>query len=89
MAHFCKGTYYVPVLHPPLVRTLGYPTPEPGAAGLGTHLTLDLGGNLRFGPTCAWSTIRPTWPPPTYLPAIGLLTVFLPNLPGSGGRKRP
>jgi FSR family fosmidomycin resistance protein-like MFS transporter len=24
----------------------------------------------------------------SYLPAIGLLTVFLPNMPGSGGRKR-
>lgn len=30
------------------VRHLLYPTPEPG--GLGIHLTMDLGGQLRFGP---------------------------------------
>ncbi|KAH7149978.1 hypothetical protein B0J13DRAFT_660764 [Dactylonectria estremocensis] len=27
---------------------------EPGAAGLGTHLILDLGGHLRFGPEVEW-----------------------------------
>jgi L-2-hydroxyglutarate oxidase LhgO len=29
-----------------------YPLPEPG--GLGTHLTLDLGGQARFGPDVEW-----------------------------------
>ena len=84
-AHFCKGTYYVPVSRPPLVRTLVYPAPEPGAAGLGTHLTLDLAGNLRFGPDVRWvsdpSDLAATdagadaarAAVQTYLPAIGQL----------------
>ncbi|HEX8125103.1 MAG TPA: NAD(P)/FAD-dependent oxidoreductase [Allosphingosinicella sp.] len=33
-------------------RHLIYPVPEPG--GLGTHLTLDLGGSARFGPDVEW-----------------------------------
>ncbi|MDP2609420.1 MULTISPECIES: NAD(P)/FAD-dependent oxidoreductase [unclassified Oceanobacter] len=31
-------------------RHLVYPLPEPGLAGLGVHATLDLAGQLRFGP---------------------------------------
>ncbi|OHF01474.1 FAD dependent oxidoreductase [Colletotrichum orchidophilum] len=38
----------------PKVRRLIYPAPEPGAGGLGTHLTLDLAGRLRFGPDVEW-----------------------------------
>lgn len=33
-------------------RHLIYPVPEPG--GLGTHLTLDLAGQIRFGPDVEW-----------------------------------
>lgn len=33
-------------------RHLIYPVPEPG--GLGTHLTLDMGGGARFGPDVEW-----------------------------------
>ena len=33
---------------------LVYPLPEPGTAGLGTHLTLDLAGGVRFGPDVEW-----------------------------------
>jgi 2-hydroxyglutarate dehydrogenase len=41
------------------VKHLIYPVPETGAkrhgfAGLGTHLTLDLGGNIKFGPDIEW-----------------------------------
>jgi hypothetical protein len=35
-------------------RHLIYPLPEPGTAGLGTHLTLDLAGGVRFGPDVEW-----------------------------------
>ena len=35
-------------------RHLVYPLPEPGTAGLGTHLTLDLAGGVRFGPDVEW-----------------------------------
>ncbi|EFW98854.1 FAD dependent oxidoreductase superfamily [Grosmannia clavigera kw1407] len=38
----------------PKVSTLIYPAPEPGLAGLGTHLTLDLAGRMRFGPDVEW-----------------------------------
>jgi len=48
---FAKGNYYtlngrVPFSH------LIYPVPEDG--GLGVHLTLDLGGQARFGPDVEW-----------------------------------
>lgn len=37
------------------MRHLLYPCPDPATlAGLGTHLTFDLDGNLRFGPTVEW-----------------------------------
>jgi 2-hydroxyglutarate dehydrogenase len=41
------------------VKHLIYPVPETGPtrhgfAGLGTHLTLDLGGNIKFGPDIEW-----------------------------------
>ena len=34
--------------------TLIYPAPEPGHGGLGTHLTLDMGGRIKFGPDVEW-----------------------------------
>lgn len=34
----------------PKFNHLIYPIPEPGTAGLGVHLTLDLSGGIRFGP---------------------------------------
>ncbi|KAI5814282.1 FAD dependent oxidoreductase [Pyronema omphalodes] len=52
--YYAKGTYYVPLTKPPKVSTLIYPAPVAGAGGLGTHLTMDLGGNLRFGPDVEW-----------------------------------
>lgn len=50
-AHFARGVYFsyagrVPFSH------LIYPVPEPG--GLGIHLTLDMGGQPRFGPDVEW-----------------------------------
>jgi L-2-hydroxyglutarate oxidase LhgO len=47
----CKGSYYGLVGRAPFQR-LVYPVPEPG--GLGVHLTLDLGGQARFGPDVEW-----------------------------------
>ena len=47
--HYCKGEYFS--LNPKirrLVNRLVYPVPE--QAGLGTHVTLSLDGNLRLGP---------------------------------------
>ncbi|MET0289064.1 MAG: NAD(P)/FAD-dependent oxidoreductase [Pseudoxanthomonas sp.] len=50
-AWFAKGSYFSLAARPPF-QHLVYPLPEPG--GLGTHLTLDLGGRARFGPDVEW-----------------------------------
>jgi L-2-hydroxyglutarate oxidase LhgO len=47
----CKGNYFALAGRAPFSR-LVYPVPE--AAGLGVHLTLDLGGQARFGPDTQW-----------------------------------
>jgi L-2-hydroxyglutarate oxidase LhgO len=49
--HLAKGNYYTLAGPAPFSR-LVYPVPE--AAGLGVHLTLDLGGQARFGPDVEW-----------------------------------
>ena len=46
-----KGNYYVLSGRSPFSQ-LVYPVPEEG--GLGVHLTLDLGGQARFGPDVEW-----------------------------------
>ncbi|MBS0449703.1 MAG: NAD(P)/FAD-dependent oxidoreductase [Proteobacteria bacterium] len=51
MAYFAKGNYFTLSGRAPFSR-LVYPVPEPG--GLGVHLTLDLGGQAKFGPDVQW-----------------------------------
>jgi len=51
--HMSKGHYFALSGASPF-GTLIYPTPH--AAALGIHLTLDLGGNARFGPDHQWVT---------------------------------
>lgn len=47
--HYCRGHYFsVPGKTP--FQHLIYPLPEDNLAGLGIHATLDLGGQVRFGP---------------------------------------
>jgi L-2-hydroxyglutarate oxidase LhgO len=48
---YAKGTYFRLAGRPPFSRLI-YPMPEPG--GLGVHVTLDLGGQVRFGPDVEW-----------------------------------
>ena len=50
-AYFAKGNYFTLSGRAPFSR-LVYPVPEPG--GLGVHLTLDLGGQAKFGPDVQW-----------------------------------
>ncbi len=50
-AYFAKGNYYTLNGRAPFSRLI-YPVPENG--GLGVHLTLDLGGQARFGPDVEW-----------------------------------
>jgi L-2-hydroxyglutarate oxidase LhgO len=51
---YAKGNYFSYGAPSPRVSTLIYPAPEPGHGGLGTHLTLDLAGRIRFGPDVEW-----------------------------------
>lgn len=50
-SHYAKGNYYVLQGKAPF-RHLIYPVPEPG--GLGVHVTVDLGGQAKFGPDVEW-----------------------------------
>ena len=50
-AHYCKGSYYSLTGRAPFGHLI-YPVPE--KAGLGVHLTIDLGGQARFGPDVEW-----------------------------------
>lgn len=49
--YFCKGNYYTLAGKPPFNHPI-YPVPE--KAGLGVHVTVDLGGQVRFGPDVEW-----------------------------------
>ena len=51
--YFAKGNYFALSGRAPFSRLI-YPVPE--AAGLGVHLTLDMGGQARFGPDVEWIT---------------------------------
>ncbi len=48
---YAKGNYFSLATKNPFGRLI-YPVPVPG--GLGTHLTIDLGGQARFGPDVEW-----------------------------------
>ena len=50
-AFFAKGSYFTLSGRSPFGRLI-YPVPE--AAGLGVHLTIDLGGQAKFGPDVQW-----------------------------------
>ncbi len=50
-AFYAKGNYFTLAGRSPFSRLI-YPVPE--AAGLGVHLTLDLGGQAKFGPDVQW-----------------------------------
>lgn len=47
--HYCKGNYFTYQGKSPFSRLI-YPVPEASGAGLGVHATLDMGGQLKFGP---------------------------------------
>jgi L-2-hydroxyglutarate oxidase LhgO len=50
-ASYAKGNYFTLAGKAPFSHLI-YPVPE--AAGLGVHLTLDLGGQAKFGPDVQW-----------------------------------
>ncbi len=51
-AYYAKGNYFTLAGRSPFSRLI-YPVPVPG--GLGVHLTIDLGGQARFGPDVEWT----------------------------------
>jgi len=53
-AYFAKGNYFSLSGKSPFTHLI-YPIPEPG--GLGVHLTLDMGGQAKFGPDVEWLDI--------------------------------
>jgi L-2-hydroxyglutarate oxidase LhgO len=57
-AYFAKGNYFTLAGRAPFSRLI-YPVPE--AAGLGVHLTLDLGGQAKFGPDVQWVDRADDW----------------------------
>ncbi|OZI26595.1 FAD-dependent oxidoreductase [Bordetella genomosp. 9] len=50
-AYLCKGSYFTLAGRAPFSRLI-YPVPQ--HAGLGVHLTLDMGGQAKFGPDTEW-----------------------------------
>ncbi|MCB2011662.1 MAG: NAD(P)/FAD-dependent oxidoreductase [Geminicoccaceae bacterium] len=50
-AYFCKGSYYTLPGRSPFSRPI-YPMPHKD--GLGVHVTVDLGGQCKFGPDIEW-----------------------------------
>jgi L-2-hydroxyglutarate oxidase LhgO len=50
-AYFAKGNYFTLTGRSPFSRLI-YPVPVPG--GLGVHITVDLGGQAKFGPDVEW-----------------------------------
>ncbi|MGH7042065.1 MAG: NAD(P)/FAD-dependent oxidoreductase [Acetobacteraceae bacterium] len=50
-AYYARGNYFTLSGRSPFSRLI-YPVPVPG--GLGVHLTIDLGGQARFGPDVQW-----------------------------------
>jgi L-2-hydroxyglutarate oxidase LhgO len=52
---FAKGNYYALSGRAPFTHLI---YPAPADAHLGTHLTLDLGGQAKFGPDIEWLTVK-------------------------------
>jgi L-2-hydroxyglutarate oxidase LhgO len=50
-AYYAKGNYFSLTQKSPFSRLI-YPVPVPG--GLGVHITIDMGGQARFGPDVEW-----------------------------------
>ena len=51
VSYYAKGNYFSCSTRAPFSHLI-YPVPEPG--GLGVHLTIDLGGQAKFGPDVEW-----------------------------------
>ncbi|KAB8200695.1 Vps52-domain-containing protein [Aspergillus parasiticus] len=80
--YYAKGTYFSYAASFPKTSVLVYPATLPGHGGLGTHLTLDLGGRIRFGPDVEWvDDPNDLVPSPARLQqALPEIKTYLPNV---------
>lgn len=66
----------------PKPKTLLYPAPVPGHGGLGTHLTIDMAGQVRFGPDVEWvddpTDLTPN--PSRLAEAFEMIQTYLPGI---------
>jgi L-2-hydroxyglutarate oxidase LhgO len=80
--YYAKGTYFSYSSSRPKPHTLLYPAPKPGLGGLGTHLTLDMAGRVRFGPDVEWiddpTDLTPN--PARLAAAIQVIKDYLPSI---------
>lgn len=80
--HYAKGTYFSYSASHPKTSVLVYPATLPGFGGLGTHLTLDMGGRLRFGPDVEWvddpNDLKPS--PKRLQQALPEIQAYLPRV---------
>lgn len=93
-AYYAKGNYFSPSSPLPRVLRLVYPCPTKNVALLGTHLTIDLGGQMRFGPDLEWvdavdytvssgNVDKATSAVERYLPAVAdMLEPLVPSMAG-------
>ncbi|KAK3075362.1 hypothetical protein LTR53_001367 [Teratosphaeriaceae sp. CCFEE 6253] len=81
---YAKGTYFSYAKSSPKPHTLIYPAPVPGHGGLGTHLTLDMAGRVRFGPDVQWvdspTDLAPTATPERFAAAVAEIRSYLPGV---------
>lgn len=81
---YAKGTYYSYSKSFPKPSTLIYPAPVPGHGGLGTHLTIDMSGRIRFGPDVEWvdspSDLAPNANSERFRAALEDIKSYLPNI---------
>lgn len=77
--YYCKGNYFTLAGRAAFSRLI-YPVPE--SAGLGVHVTLDLGGQMRFGPDVQWiDTIDYTVDPRRGDSFYAAIRTYWPGLP--------
>jgi 2-hydroxyglutarate dehydrogenase len=79
---YAKGSYFSYSVSTPRPSTLIYPAPIPGHGGLGTHLTLDMSGRIRFGPDVEWTDSPTDYTPNTknLAAAIDDIQAYLPGV---------
>ena len=81
---YAKGTYFSYSAKGPKPSTLVYPAPVPGHGGLGTHLTLDMAGRVRFGPDVEWvdspTDLAPTDNAERFKAALEDIKSYLPGI---------